>query len=120
MDTMMLQSFYITFFPLLQCLTPVGGTIGYSLLLALCLVAGLVACALFLHGGNSGIVENLYGSSLDCLVEFFLAECLALHVEVGDIKLKVHSELMSYHLLLESRTCVFPAQQLADDVYFML
>ena len=53
-------------------------------------------------------------------MEFLLAESLALHVEVRDIKLKVHSELVPYHLLLESRAGVFPAQQFADDVNFML
>ena len=99
---------------------PVGGSVLYCLLLLGCLVAGFVAGALLLHGGNGGIVEDLDCAALDGLVQLLLAEGLALDVEVGNVELEVHPQLVSYHLLLESRAGVFPAQQLADDVYLML
>ena len=53
-------------------------------------------------------------------MQFFLAEGLALHVEVGDVKLEVHPQLVSDEFLLGSCRCVFLAQQLADGVYLML
>ena len=88
--------------PFLQRLFPVGGTIVYGFLFLHGLVARLVASAFFLHGRYGGIVEYLDGSTTYCVVELFLTKGFSLYVEVRDVELEVHPQLMSYLLLLET------------------
>jgi hypothetical protein len=64
------------------------------------------------HGLDSGLVKNLYSSSANALLQVVWSERLALHVEVGDVKLKCGAQRVPHHLLLESRARHFPAQQL--------
>ena len=63
-------------------------------------VACLVACPLFLHGSNGGIVQYLDGTAADGGLQVLLPEGLALHIEVGDVKLIFYPQFVPHYLLL--------------------
>lgn len=96
----------LSFFPLLpffhgvlpRCLFATG----HGLLLFQGLVASLITCTFSFHIGDGGIVKNLNSATAYGLVQFFLAKSLALFIKVGDIKLVVHTQLVSYFFLLRS------------------
>lgn len=79
-----------------------------------------VAFMLGLHGGDGGIVENLDDAAAEALLQFVGAIGLSLRAEVGDVELKLGAQDVAYLLLLKARAGAFAAEQLADDVDFVL
>ena len=84
------------------------------------LISRLVTSPLFLHGSDGGIVEHLDGATLDCFAQFLFAERLAGFVEVGDIELIVHPQLVADEFLFATVDRIFLAQQFPDFLQFFL
>lgn len=118
---MILLFFVFPFIPFFHSFLPVGlFTTFHSLLLPRRLITGFVAGTLGLHGLNGCIIKDLNGTALHCFQQLFLTKSLTRLIEVRDIKLIIHSQLMTDKLLLATVDRVLQSQQFTNLVYLFL
>ena len=77
-----------------------------------------VTLAFFLHIGDSGIVKDDDGFSVDGCLQVLFAEGFSLFVEVGNVEFVLHPQLVPDVLLLITGTAVFLAEQFTDSSNF--